>query len=51
MVEASVPVTLVREGYDIVGPIPEIALKGLQDSDLEIFHRLFDEAVMACLAG
>jgi hypothetical protein len=51
VVEAGVPVTLVREGDDIVGPVPEIAFKGLQNSKVEIVDRLFDEAIMLGLTG
>ena len=51
MVETSVPVTLVRKRDDVVGPVSEIALKGLQDIGVETFDRLFDEAAMAGLAG
>ena len=51
VVETGMPVTLVREGDDIVGPVPEIAFKGLQNSKVEIVDRLFDEAIMLGLAG
>ena len=45
------PVTLVRERDDIVGPVSEIALKALQDVGVGNFDRLFDETVEVCLAG
>ena len=45
------PVPLVRERGDIVRPIPEIALKALQDIGVVVFDRLFDEADTPCLAG
>ena len=51
MVEAGVPVALVRERDDVVCPVSEIAFKAFQDIGVVIFDRLFDEAVTACLAG